>query len=158
MSTCQNYRSIKKKIIELTNISLNLPSSPSKSKYGASATLIKKSLKQVEYKRAHIGNTNILIEENSKVMEFISNCFCSSISKKLNLLICERSDYWCIWWHIGQRRILKTSYKGKWEPFFIKTPCMLGQKKLMNSFSGQISEILMRQAGNFFFIIIIFYY
>ena len=26
----------------------------------------------------------------------------------------------------------------------------LGQKKLMNSFSGQISKILMRQAGNFF--------
>ena len=34
----------------------------------------------------------------------------------------------------------------------------LGQKKLMNSFSGQISEILMRQAGNFFFFIIFFYY
>ena len=27
----------------------------------------------------------------------------------------------------------------------------LGQKKLMNSFSGQISEILMRQAGIFFY-------
>ena len=29
---------------------------------------------------------------------------------------------------------------------------LLGQKKLMNSFSGQISEILMRQAGIFFLI------
>ena len=34
---------------------------------------------------------------------------------------------------------------------------MLGQKRLMNSFSGQISEILMRQAGIFFFIIIFYY-
>ena len=31
---------------------------------------------------------------------------------------------------------------------------MLGQKKLMNSFSGQISEILMRQAGIFYFFLL----
>ena len=33
----------------------------------------------------------------------------------------------------------------------------LGQKKLMNSFSGQISEILMRQAGDFFLLLLLFF-